>query len=127
MKKVIKNMFMIFMILSIIIVSSDVFAASSLGNGLDKTLLDDVTKNDTTLSGKFDKTIGNVYATLFTIMKVLGIAGVVIQGIRYMYAQGDSKAKIKQSLIYIIIGVIFIFGAELIADKISAAFQEISK
>lgn len=127
MKKVIKNMFMIFMILSIIIVSSDVFAASSLGNGLDKNLLDDVTKNDTTLSGKFDKTIGNVYATLFTIMKVLGIAGVVIQGVRYMYAQGDAKAKIKQSLIYIIIGVIFIFGAELIADKISAAFQEISK
>lgn len=126
MKKIIKNMVMIFMILSIIIVSNNVLAASSLGNGLDDDLLKDVTKNDTTLSGKFDTAFGNVYANLFLIMKILGLIGIVVQGVRYMYAQGDGKAKIKQSLIYIIIGVIFIFGAEFIADKIAASFEDIA-
>jgi len=126
MKKVIKNMFMIFMILSIIIVSNNVYGVNSNKLGqYNEGLLKDVTKDEQTLVGKFGGKIGNVYATLFVILRVLGVAGIVIQGVRYMYAGADAKGKIKQSLIYIIIGTIFIFGAGLVVDSIVNSANEI--
>ena len=128
MKKILKIALTSLALFSIIIISTKVvFANNTLGNGLNGSVLTNVTKNDTNFSKKFETPICNVYETIYTIMRVLCVAGIVIQGVRYMYAAGDAKAKIKQSLIYIIIGTIFVFGAGLIADKIANSFGDISK
>lgn len=126
MKKVLKNVIIVFFLLSIIIINQNVLGASNNKLGqYNKDLLDQVTKEEKTLTGQFEGKIGNVYATIFVVLRVLGIAGIVIQGVRYMYANGEAKGKIKQSLIYIIIGTIFIFGAGMIVDSITKSANEI--
>ena len=128
MKRFVKSSLVSFIIFAVIIgLTNVVFAAgSSLGNGMNSGVLNNVTKNDTTLSSKFDTTFGIIFGTLYMIMRVACIAGIVIQGVRYMYAESGAKAKIKQSLIYIIIGTAFVFAAGPIIDKIVDVVNQIS-
>jgi len=100
---------------------TQVYAA--LGEGLNDTIKNKVTANNSTLADKFSNPLNNIFGTLFFTLKVLGVAGIVINGVRYMYADSQDKAKIKQSLVYIIIGTIFIFGAEIVVNFIKSSFE----
>jgi len=129
MKKIFKLTLLTLMIMFlIIIVFENAYAASNnkLGS-YNKDVLDDVTKNETTLTDKFGGKLGNVYETIFTILRVLGVAGIVFTGIKYMYADGDAKGQIKKSLIFVIIGTIFVFAAGIVADSIAGIFGEVIK
>ena len=100
--------------------------SADLGNGLNNGLLNTLTQNNTGITSKFEGTLNDVFGTIFMVLKVLGIAGIVITGVKYMYASGNDKGKIKQSLIYIVIGTIFIFGAEIVVNLVSDAWLNIS-
>lgn len=100
--------------------------SADLGNGLDNGLLNTLTQNNSGITSRFEGTLNNVFGTIFLVLKVLGVAGIVITGVRYMYASGNDKGQIKQSLIYIAIGTIFIFGAELVVNLISGAWTNIT-
>ena len=121
MKKYIK-IFSILILISIFLFEFS-YVNAELGNGINNGILDSVTKNDTTVSSKFDNTLNIVFGTIFMVLKVLGVAGIAINGVRYMYANAEAKGKIKQSLIYIIIGTVFIFGADIVVDLISGAWN----
>lgn len=100
--------------------------SADLGNGLDNGLLNTLTQNNSGITSQFEGTLNNVFGTIFLVLKVLGVAGIVITGVRYMYASGNDRGQIKQSLIYIAIGTIFIFGAELVVNLISGAWTNIT-
>lgn len=100
--------------------------SADLGNGVDNGLLNTLTQNNSGITSRFEGTLNNVFGTIFLVLKVLGVAGIVITGVRYMYASGNDKGQIKQSLIYIAIGTIFIFGAELVVNLISGAWTNIT-
>ena len=53
------------------------------------------------------------------------MAGIVINGLRYMYAGSQDKGKIKQSLIYIIIGTILVFGTKIFVDIITGTWNTV--
>lgn len=127
MKRFFKSALVSFIIFAVIIGFTDVVLANTtLGDGLNSGVLTNVTRKDTTLSGQFEGSVGTIYSTLYMIMRVLCIAGIVIQGVRYMYAESGAKAKIKQSLIYIIIGTVFVFAAGPIIDKLVDVFNQVS-
>ena len=114
-----------FMILLITMLCIQTVSAE-LGNGLDNTLLNTVTQNNDTITSKFSNTFSNVFGTIFMILKVLGVAGIVVTGVKYMYASGNDKGQIKQSLIYIVIGTIFIFGADILVGFIEDTWMNVS-
>ncbi len=121
MKKFLKTSFICLVIFVMFICVTQVYAA--LGEGLNNTIKNKVTANNSTLADKFSNPLNNIFGTLFFTLKVLGVAGIVINGVRYMYADSQDKAKIKQSLVYIIIGTIFIFGAEIVVNFIKSSFE----
>ncbi len=121
MKKFLKTSFICLVIFVMFICVTQVYAA--LGEGLNDTIKNKVTANNSTLADKFSNPLNNIFGTLFFTLKVLGVAGIVINGVRYMYADSQDKAKIKQSLVYIIIGTIFIFGAEIVVNFIKSSFE----
>lgn len=126
MKRFLKSALISFIIFAVIIgFTNVVWANDSLGNGLNGSILNNVTSKDTTLSSKFDSSVGIIFGTLYMIMRVVCIGGIVVQGVRYMYAESGAKAKIKQSLIYIIIGTAFVFAAGPIIDKIVAVVDQL--
>ena len=120
MKKVIK---VFSFLLILMICTSFCINVFALGDGLDEGILNDVTKTDNTINNKFDSTFNNIFGQIMTILEVLAVAGIAINGVRYMYAEAGDKAKIKQSLIYIIIGTIMVFGTHLIVELISNAWN----
>lgn len=120
MKRFLKTSFICLIIFSMLICVTQVYA--TLGEGLNDGVKNKVTANNSTLADKFSNPLNNIFGTLFFALKVFGVAGIVINGVRYMYADSQDKAKIKQSLVYIIIGTIFIFGAEIVVNLITGAF-----
>lgn len=99
------------------------FNYAALGEGLNEDKLNDLTASDNSITVGFSDILNNVFGTLFTVLKVLGVAGIVITGVRYMYAGPDAKGKIKESLIYLILGTIFVFGADVVVGLISNAWN----
>ena len=118
MKKVVKILNLVFTIIVIIGVSTQVMASTSstLGNGLNSNVLNDVTKQDNTLFNKLNSPIN----------KILGVAGIMVNGVRYMYASSNDKAKIKQSLIFVVIGTIFIFATDVVVRIVVGSWGDIS-
>lgn len=128
MKKVVKILNFVFTIIVIIGVSTQVMASTSstLGNGLNSNVLTDVTKQDNTLFNKLNSPIGKVYGSFMLICKILGVAGIMVNGVRYMYASSNDKAKIKQSLIFVVIGTIFIFATDVVVRIVVGSWGDIS-
>lgn len=119
-----KKMNKIFILLFIFIIGVNTIYAT-LGSGLDSGKLGSVTGNDQTLVNKFDNPLNNIFGTILTILQVLAVAGIVINGLRYMYAGSQDKGKIKQSLIYIIIGTILVFGTKIFVDIITGTWNTV--
>lgn len=127
MKKILKFMNIVLIITVIVLAVNDVYSANTtLGNGLNTGILDNVTKDDQTLVNKFDSPINKVFGTIINICQILGVAGIVVNGVRYMYASSNDKAKIKQSLIYVVIGTIFIFATNIVVKIITSGWGDIS-
>lgn len=123
MKKILKFLPIIF--LCIFIFSSSVLANNTLGNGVNQGILSSVTANNTSLSSKFGTTFSNIFGTIFRILKILCVFGIAYNGVKYMYAGAQDKAKIKQSLLYIAIGTVCVFGADIIIGIIANAWEKV--
>ena len=110
-----KNMISICLILIfvLVIVSNNIFAV--LGNGFDKNKYDQVTSN-ANIEKDFSDMFMRIYSTASLIIKIVSVAGVVFTGVKYMYAEANDKAQIKQTLVFIIIGVIFVFSADAVIN-----------
>ena len=50
----------------------------------------------------------------------------MVNGVRYMYASSNDKAKIKQSLIFVVIGTIFIFATDVVVRIVVGSWGDIS-
>lgn len=115
--KKINNKIIAFVLIIIIFFSATFeYVNASLGGRLDSSLYNQVTSEQDT---ELDGALSNVASTIMIILQVLAIAGVVITGIRYMYAGSEDKAKIKQTLIWIVVGAIFVFAASTIINFIT--------
>ena len=99
-----------------LILPNNVYA--EFGSGLDTTIYGEVTANDDD-AGELMQPVGRVLATVVLILQICAVAGVVFMGVKYMYAASEDKAKIKQTLIWLIIGTIFVFAAPTIINFIS--------
>lgn len=62
-------------------------------------------------SETIENSIGNVWATVVSVVQILAIAAVVFAGVRYMFASADQKADIKKGMGMLAIGGILVFGA----------------
>lgn len=98
---------------------------AALGGG-SADYLDKVTQNKQDLVTAFDSPLNNIFGTIMNVIKVVAVAGIVIQGVKYMYAGPESKGKIKQSLIYLVIGTVLVFGVSTIVSIITNAWSSVA-
>lgn len=108
------------LVISLIFTSNNVFA--TLGNGFDEGIYNQVTSEGAT---DLDKPLFRILHTIITLLQVCAMAGVVITGVKYMYAGSEDKGKIKQTLIWLVIGSIFVFAAPAIITFISNASKAV--
>lgn len=79
----------------------------------------DVITNNT-VAGVTDLT-DRVWATAITIVQVLAVGCVVFAGLRYMYSSANRRAEIKNGMIYLAIGAIFVFATTTVIKFIYSA------
>ncbi len=62
-----------------------------------------------TIEGLTDLT-DSIWGTVITIVQALAVGSVIFAGLRYMYASAEKKADIKKSMMYLVIGALFVFA-----------------
>lgn len=107
-----------FALLMFVVINTSVLA---LGDGLNETILNDVTDENYNLNANVLKPVKSAYSTIYTVFQIIGMGGIVYMGVKYMYAGSDDKAQIKKTLIWVVVGVLFLFAAPSIIDFISGA------
>lgn len=116
MKKIIKKAIPLSIMLIIFLEMNFNYINATLGEGLNNNIYSNVTSEQST---ELDGTLSTIASTIMVVLQVLAIAGVVITGVRYMYAGSEDKGKIKQTLIWVIIGSVFVFSASTIISFIT--------
>lgn len=72
------------------------------------------------------KTVGNrIASTAFTVLQILAFAGIIVAGIKYMYSSADQRADIKKSLVYVVSGMVLVFGASTVAKFAQKSFKSV--
>ena len=105
--------------------------ADELGeNALGTGALNEINKNFSNGAGsgrysKFNSAKSNIWGLLLTVLQVASIAGVIFAGVRYMFASSDSKADMKKSMIYLIIGMVIVFSASTVVGITTRTFNDI--
>lgn len=105
--------------------------ADELGeNALGTGALSEINKNFSNGSrsgrySKFNSAKSNIWGVLLTVLQVASIAGVIFAGVRYMFASSDSKADMKKSMIYLIIGMVIVFSASTVVGITTRTFNDI--
>lgn len=68
--------------------------------------------------------VNKVWGTVSLILRICAVAGIIFTGIRYMFATANAKADMKQTLPYLIIGIVIIFAGSYVIDFIVKVFAE---
>ena len=105
-----------------IVLPSTVYAA--FGSGFNPDIYKDVTTDDGS-AGALETPIQNVYASIILLLQAAAVIGVVLMGVKYMFAASEDKAKIKQTLIWVIVGTIFVFSAPRVINFIAGAANQV--
>lgn len=100
---------------------------ADFGEGFDssKVAYDDVLNTDTGVN-KITKPINKIFNTIVRILQILSIAGIILTGLRYMLTTDTlKKADLKESTMYLIIGMVIVFCASTIINFIVNAANEV--
>lgn len=120
--KKIKFMFVIFIFMIVIgTILTNIYA---LGTGFDSNIYNNLEGGD--IDQNIENAAYRVYGTILTIIQVIAAFGVVFAGYRYMTAGANEKGEMKQTLIYIIIGCILVFGTTSFIKFIVKSGNEIT-
>ena len=109
MKKSIKIIATILMIISIVLLSTSVFAGEFRPSGV-------------TINTSDTGTVQNVGSRILGIVRVVGtivaVAMLIVLGIKYMMGSAEERAEYKKTLFPYFIGAVLIFAATNLADMI---------
>lgn len=109
MKKTMKILSILFLVIMIVLTSSNVFA-SDLISQLEKET-NEATPNMTPIM----KPVGTVIATIRNAAVIIGVVILVILGIKYMLGSVEQKADYQKNLIPLVVGIVVVMTATQIA------------
>lgn len=116
-----KNIYLIILLFAIFSLTFNQIYAFE--NGFDENFFNQI--DDGNINSDIEGVIWKVYGTIASILKVIAVCGVVFTGVKYMMAGAGDKGAIKQTLIYVLIGTIFVFSADAIINFVINGSLEI--
>lgn len=72
-----------------------------------------------------DTVTNNIWANVSNVVQIVAFGGIVAVGIKYMFESSDGKAKLKERLFPLIVGMIFVFCAAGVVDYIITAADKV--
>ncbi len=80
-----------------------------------------------TANTKIKRSAQRIWGSFTLIAQILSFAGIIILGIRYMYMSADQRADVKKTFVYLIIGMILVFGASTVVQFVTNASTTVLK
>ena len=102
----------------LLLVFGNVYA---FGNGFNNDMIQYRDENISQLKTPFTK----VFNSAVLILRILSVGGVIFAGVKYMFADASKKSEIKQSMVYLVIGMVIVFAASIVVQYIVAVAGEI--
>ena len=110
MKKAYKVLSVLMVVLMLVAISSNVFAAINMNN---------IHSNKTTGADNLIENIGGTILSIITgVGMVLAVVLVAVLGIKYMMGSTEEKAEYKKSMIPYLVGAVLVFGASAIGRAV---------
>lgn len=85
----------------------------------------DTTITNPTGSIGLETSVGKIWGTVLTILRILAVAAIVFAGVKYMFASAEGKADIKNGMLGLVVGAIMVFGASIVIEIIMNAAEKI--
>lgn len=86
----------------------------SVGSGFNASIIPD--SNEGQIDASMKMVGDRIASTVFTVLRIIAFAGIIIVGLKYMFTSADQKADIKMSVTYLIAGMVLVFGASTVAN-----------
>lgn len=110
------------LIVLVILVSFNFNTIEAFGNGFSQGNIP--SGSSTTNMAKLKNPIQEIAGTIFLLLQIASVAGVIALGVKYMYGSAEQKADYKKSLLPVLVGIILVFGASTVASFVVNAFTE---
>lgn len=65
-----------------------------------------------------------IYNTVAIVVQVVAVIGIIVVGLRYMFASADAKADLKKSLLAVAIGCALAFSAGTVVNFVTSVADE---
>ena len=118
-KKMIKILGMLLIIMTLITVTTSIFAANNEEFTPEKVK----EKIDTSETGKVQDVGGQVVGIISVIGMIASVAILMVLGIKYMMGSAEEKAEYKKTLLPYVIGAVLLFAAAGIAQGLYTTFK----
>ena len=69
--------------------------------------------------------ISRVFNSAILILQIVSVGGIILAGIIYMYSSANSKAKIKEKMVKLVIGMVIVFAGSTIVNFVVNVFNDI--
>lgn len=99
--------------------------SSGLGDGFDQSIIDNLNQKTDNSNIVFREQLYRIWNTLKWVIWVLSFIGILIAGVRYIFAGIEAKADLKQGLLKLVIGIILVDAASLVIEIIVNIFYEV--
>ena len=121
MKKILIRLFVVLFVLGAIFLNEIQFVnaeESNLGSAFNPNLLPQ--NRDAEIEGKIE----DIAIQIAKIIRIFTVAGVAIVGLKYMLSDSQGRSKIKDNLIWMLVGVLLVTSATVIIQKVAQASKE---
>lgn len=121
MKKILIRLCVVIFVLGVIFLNEIQFVnaeESNLGSAFNPNLLPQ--NRDAEIEGKIE----DIAIQIAKIIRIFTVAGVAIVGLKYMLSDSQGRSKIKDNLIWMLVGVLLVTSATVIIQKVAQASKE---
>lgn len=98
---------------------------TALGNMSDSSYDDSLILNPEKPVTALTTPVKKITKTILLILQVASVAGIMLNGIIYMFSSADAKADIKKKCINLAIGLIIVFGASSVISIVTSIAGEV--
>ncbi len=114
------KIFTLLFIIAVIMISLNV-SYCALGDGFDQNNIQTGTASSNLVSP-----MQKIWGVVLTVLQVASVSGIILAGVRYMFASADQKADLKKSMPALVIGIILVFSASTVIKFIVNSFISIT-
>lgn len=116
-----KKIFASLIVMIFVVTAFNFVPVKAFGGGFNSS---NIQNQEPTNANKIKTPVQRVVGSIFLVVQIASVIGLLIMGIKYMYSSAAEKSVIKKGTISVVIGLILVFAASTVANFVITAFNQ---